>query len=317
MLARVAQAMWATARDLERADGVARLLEAAQAMALEGTSSNGHAGPVVWEPLVRMTGDIDTFLRTHRRADARSVAWALGFDPGHHDSIAQLLVSARESARSVRDRLPVEVWEAINQAGREPAQWPPRRIAREGMYPYCRAIRHHCSQIAGLIDHAMRRDAAWQFMRVGRYVERAQRIAQVAAVAPGPRVDAWLGSADSWPAAALASLAPDGAGPTGTTMLLIDEQTPLSVAFCIGEIVAALDWMVAHRVIAEDPAALVLARAARASLREVDPADAPQLAERLALRVTSIGDSIAEACFSAHHRSRTGQHAQAARQAQN
>ena len=116
MLARVAETLYRTARDLERAENLARLLEASQAAALEGDASNGAGGRLVWEPLVHVAGDMDDFLLTHRRADERSVPWFVSFGRDNPDSIASCLTRARESARSVRDRLPTEVWEGINDA---------------------------------------------------------------------------------------------------------------------------------------------------------------------------------------------------------
>ena len=175
MLARVAQTLYWTARDLERAESFARLLEVGQAAALEGNSSNGAGGRLVWEPLVRIAGDLKGFLDTHRRADERSVPWFLTFGRDNPDSIIACLNRARENARSVRDRLPTEVWEGINDAWLELAEWPPERITRDGVYPFCQGVRRSAYLILGLVEQTMRRDEGWQFMRLGRFLERAER----------------------------------------------------------------------------------------------------------------------------------------------
>ena len=60
------------------------------------------------------------------------------FGRDNPDSIAACLNRARENARSVRDRLPTEVWEGINDAWLELIEWPPERITRDGVYPFCR-----------------------------------------------------------------------------------------------------------------------------------------------------------------------------------
>ena len=124
MLARVAQTLYWIARDLERAESVARLLEVGQAAALERDSSDAAGDRLVWEPLVEIAGDLDAFLATHRRADERSVPWFLTFGRDNPHSIVGCLNRARENARSVRDRLPTEVWEGINHR-RMPAIYPP------------------------------------------------------------------------------------------------------------------------------------------------------------------------------------------------
>ena len=125
-MARVAETMDGAARDVGRAENFARLIEVGQAAALEGGSSNGAGGRLVWEPLVRIAGDYESFLLTHRRADERSVPWFLTFGRDNPDSIVACVTRARENARSVRDRLPTEVWEGSNGAGLEPVEgWPP------------------------------------------------------------------------------------------------------------------------------------------------------------------------------------------------
>ena len=75
----------------------------------------------------------------------------------------------------MRDRLPTEVWEGINDAWLELIEWPPERITRDGVYPFCQGIRRSSYLILGLIEQTMRRDEGWQFMRLGRYLERAER----------------------------------------------------------------------------------------------------------------------------------------------
>lgn len=330
MLARVAHALFATARNLERAEGLARLIETAHALALEGPSSNGRAEELVWEPLVRIAGDHDEFMRTHLRADARSVSWTFAFDHDHPGSVAACLGRAREYATSVRDTLPAEVWESINAAAAVPRRWPPGRVAREGVYPFCRDIRRDGNLIAGVMDHAMRRDEGWEFMCLGRFVERAELTARLVGVKyglsgePAPAQPAWSVPMGD-PVADEARLLIDGLGIAPETMsrlLMLDESSPRSVAFCMLQVEGSIDRLVAAGAIAPDPPARMLARIARATLTEAadgpwDPGDVTKLSDRLAARCASIADAIATSCFIAAHNAPIGRHAQASRQAQN
>lgn len=331
MLARVAQVLFSCSRDLERAEGVARLIEVGQALALEGDSSNGRAGEMVWEPLVRVVGDVDHFMLTHRRADARSVLWSFAFDPGSPDSIVGCLRRAREGARSVRDRLPTEVWEAINAAGAVPAAWPPRRIVRDGVYPFCRAIRGASQRIAGAMDAGMRRDEAWEFMCLGRFTERASRTARLVAAryASGGAAGGWatgpfaLPTGD--PVADEARLLVDGRGIAPSAMcrlLMLDDRSPRSVAYCLAHIEGAITRLVEIGAMAPDPSARTLTRAARATIRDAaegpwGPDEVDRLAVSIEARAASIADAIAEACFLSPRGRLDGHHAQASRQAQN
>lgn len=330
MLARVAHALFATARDLERAEGLARLLETAHALALEGPSSNGRAEDLVWGPLVRIAGDHDEFMRTHLRADDRSVSWTFAFDPEHPGSIAACLGRAREYATSVRDTLPAEVWESINAAAAVPAGWPPRRVAREGVYPFCREIRRDGNLVSGVMDHTMRRDEAWEFMCLGRFVERADLTARLVGVKygpsgePAPAQPAWSVPMGD-PVADETRLLIDGVGIAPESMsrlLMLDESSPRSVAFCMLQVEASIDRLVAAGAIAPDPPARMLAHIARATLTEAAggpwaPDDVAALSERLTARCASIADAIATSCFIAAHNAPIGRHAQASLQAQN
>jgi len=335
VLARVAQTLYWTARDLERAENLARLLEVSQAAALEGQASNGAGGRLVWEPLVRIAGDMGSFLETHRRADERSVPWFVTFGRDNPDSIAACLNRARENARSVRDRLPTEVWEGVNDAWLELADWPPARITRDGVYPFCRGIRRSSYLILGLVEQSMRRDEGWQFMRLGRFLERAERSARLVQARHAARAEgsdagaldmhgwrALLGDASAHEAylqVDAAALSPESI----SRFLMLDPRFPRSVAFCLGEVEAAIGDLVAMDAMAPDPAPLVLARTARdmvesAARRPWGGPEVADLLERLLARCASIDASLADSCFlAAYERAPVGQRAQASRQAQN
>ncbi|MEQ9094518.1 MAG: alpha-E domain-containing protein [Miltoncostaeaceae bacterium] len=329
MLARVAHALFALAHDLERAEGLARLLETGHALALESHAADGRASEAVWEPLVAVAGDPEEFHRTHLRADARSVSWAFAFDIEDPTSIAAALTRARANAMSVRDTLPTEVWEAINGAAMEPGRWPPKRVAREGVYPFCRDIRRAGHQIAGVMDHAMRRDEAWEFMCLGRFLERADFTVRMVAVRYGsasasPDGGTWTMPVGH-PVADEARLLIDGVGIAPETMsrlLMLDEGSPRSVAFGMLQLERAIMRLADMGSIAPDPPALTLARAARGMLAvgaggSWAPADVDALGERMIARLGSIAQAIADSCFLAAHDASIGRHAQASRQAQN
>ena len=334
MLARVAETLYWTARDLERAENLARLLEASQSAALEGNASNGAGGRLVWEPLVRVAADMESFLLTHRRADERSVPWFVTFGRDNPDSIAACINRARENARSVRDRLPTEVWEGINDAWLELADWPPARITRDGVYPFCRGIRRSSYLIQGLVEQSMRRDEGWQFMRLGRFLERAERSSKLvleryadldADPAAAPEDGAWRAIMDDATAheaylqVAAAELSPESV----SRFLMLDPGFPRSVAFCLGEVEAAIEGLAAADAMPPDPSPLTLARTARdlvdaAARKPWGGPEVGDLLERLLARCGSIDAALQESCFAAsYERAPAGQRAQASRQAQN
>ncbi len=335
MLARVAQTLYWTARDLERAESFARLLEIGQAAALERDPSNGAGGRLVWEPLVEIAGDMEDFLATHQRADERTVPWFLTFDRENPHSIVACLNRARENARSVRDLLPTEVWEGINDAWLELVEWPPERITRDGVYPFCQVVRRSSYLILGLVEQSMRRDEGWQFMRLGRFLERAERSSRLVRAsqdaqvrsAPDDVLDmhgwgALLGDVsvhEAYLQVNAAALSPE----LISRFLMLDTRFPRSVSFCLAEVESAIDDLIAMEAMAPDPAPLVLARAARemiegAARMHWRAAEITDFVERLLARCTTIDSALGDSCFlAAYERTPIGQHAQASRQAQN
>ena len=93
MLARVAEALYWMARDLERAIAVARLLEVGHATSLEGDLSNGAGRRHVWEPVLGIAGGADRFHGNFRRAEERSVTWYLTLSDDNPDAVVACLRS--------------------------------------------------------------------------------------------------------------------------------------------------------------------------------------------------------------------------------
>ena len=333
MLARVARTLYWTARDLERAETHARVLEASLGAGLEHSPANGATGRLVWEPAVRLAADMDAFLRDHRRADERSVTWFMSLGEHNPDSVLACVRRARDRARGVRDRLPTEVWEGVNSAWLDLAEWGPDRLGREGAYPFCRDVLWSVHLVQGLIDQGMSRDEGWWFMRLGRHLERAERTIRLlrahlavgadAALADAVELHGWrslLGAASAQEAYLRVGgdLSPDAVA----RFLMLDPRFPRSVAFCLREVERAIAALVEMDAMMPAPPPLVLARAARetveAAARRPWGRDAGDLLERLLARCASIDRAIDETCFEAsYERAPALQNAQAARQAQN
>jgi uncharacterized alpha-E superfamily protein len=335
MLARVAESLYWAARNLERCETLSRLLEVSHSLALERGSVNG-AARAVWEPVVEITGDLDRFLESHRRADERSVSWFLTLSPVNPNSIIACVTRARLNARNVRDLLPTEVWEAVNGAYLEVLSWTPERLARQGVYPFCQAVRRSSHLIQGLVDQEMRHDEAWRFLRLGRYLERAEKTARLLEVkfhvlpADEPEVEAPM-DLHQWRALLSAAAAreayvqTDAAGLSPTAVarfLVLDELFPRAVNHCLIQVEESIAWLAAAGAMAPDPPPLALTRVARAGLeaaRRPDVRGLAALCDRIQARCNEIGEAIAESSFAYPHDdpSMHERRPQAARQAQN
>src|SRR5512134_4071069 len=111
MLSRVAESLYWTARCVERAEDVARLLDVDYHALLDAhVSDHGEA----WHRLVALLGEEATYGEHYEEYTARNVAeWLLWHD-GNPNAVANCITIARENARSVREQISGEMWEAIN-----------------------------------------------------------------------------------------------------------------------------------------------------------------------------------------------------------
>lgn len=339
MLARVAEAFYWTARELERAEFNAIALEVGHAASLERVASRngtyGGFGTGSWESLLELAADLDEFRREERGFDERTVSWFLAFGPDNPNSVIACVTRAREGARSARDRLPTELWQGINSLYLELADWPAGRIAREGVYPFCERVRRSVALIHGIMGDALRRDAGWQFMRLGRFLERAERTARLLQVAYGhahrdPALAAPL-DVHQWAAVLRAASAleaflqvePNDLSPQAISrFLILDQRSPRSVDFCLDEVDRALGELVKLDALAEGSLPTLVVGAARDLVRGAAglPWDEhlPLLLDRIRALLDQIGVAIIESCFAANYvRDSSQQHAQATRQAQN
>ena len=175
MLSRVAENVYWMNRQIERAENVARAVETALDLAVEGTISQGR----LWNALVCTFGDQADFWARHGLADQAHVISFLSFEPGNPNSIASCLHAARENARTVRDMISTPMWEEINKvhlymqsAAQQYGGWlHPREFLDE--------VKRASQLITGVADATMSHGEAWHFARLGRLIERADKTSRV------------------------------------------------------------------------------------------------------------------------------------------
>ena len=110
MLSRVAESMYWMGRYVERAENVARIMDANYHMILDLPTGVGEQ----WEPLVVTTGDEDLFKEFYEDFNEENVVRFLTFDTRNPNSILSCLQMARENARSVREWISSEMWQQVN-----------------------------------------------------------------------------------------------------------------------------------------------------------------------------------------------------------
>jgi uncharacterized alpha-E superfamily protein len=172
MLSRVADSLYWINRYVERAENISRFVEVSEAMALD--CPPGSAEP--WLPLIDASGDRELFDKLYPSGRPEDVIRFLVRDADNPSSVLNCLEFARENARQIRDVITTEMWEQINDVYwnlQEVSFWsqPPQEQLRE--------IRRACQLFYGITDATLSRDLCWQFSRLGRLLERADKTTRI------------------------------------------------------------------------------------------------------------------------------------------
>ena len=173
MLSRVADSLYWINRYVERAENLSRFVEVSEAMALD--CPPGSAEP--WQPLIDASGDRALFDQLYPSGGPDQVVEFLVKAEANPSSIVNCIALARENARQIRDVITTEMWEQINGLYwtllESESFWhqPPQEQLRE--------IRRGCQLFYGITDATLSRDLSWQFSRLGRLIERADKTTRI------------------------------------------------------------------------------------------------------------------------------------------
>ncbi|MGI8882521.1 MAG: alpha-E domain-containing protein [Jatrophihabitans sp.] len=263
MLSRIAESLFWIGRYLERADGTARILDVQLRLLLEDPwldedrscrsllSVMGH--PVAESRTDPVHGQEMLDLLAHSDA------------PG---SIASSLNAARENARRAREVVSTEVWESLNTTRNDvfAGRWRSR-----SPYRFFAWVRERVAVVTGTADATMSRDQAWNFLVLGRSIERADMTARLIAAD-----EARGGSSAGWPlvlrscGAYEAFLRTYGAAASedrAAEFLLLDRLFPRSVVHALLEADGCLEQLstdenyASTRLVGRDDARRLLGRA--------------------------------------------------------
>ena len=175
MLSRVAEHLYWMARYLERAENTARLVNVNGSLILDLPK---HARPG-WASLISITGADEMFYKLYPSAAEGHVVKFMLSDDENPGSILSSIRSARENARTVRDIIPREAWEQINELYLRARENLSSGLSPKWRYAFLREVILSVQQIAGILDGAMSHDAGFEFMEMGRNLERADMTTRI------------------------------------------------------------------------------------------------------------------------------------------
>ncbi len=162
-------------RYIERAENMARLVDAGLRMALTKTSD----APEEWSSVVVSAGAGDAFAARYDAYNAANVADFLLRDIANPSSVMSCFETARSNGRMVRTALTREAWESVNEAWMVLKRSLRKPFRESDLPPLLDQIKRETAQIRGAFHGTMLRNEIFDFASLGTFIERADNTARI------------------------------------------------------------------------------------------------------------------------------------------
>ncbi len=177
MLSRTADHLYWMSRYIERAESLARLVDAHYRMSLLP-----HSGETLAQSLRSTMTALqmaEAYQERHEAIEPRAVFEFVSLDRDYAGSIFSCLRAARENARAVRGSLTSELWETLNSTWLEVRSLTSGRSSNPDIGEFVEWVKERSHLTRGVTIGTMMRDEAFHFTRIGTFLERADSTARI------------------------------------------------------------------------------------------------------------------------------------------
>ena len=310
MLARTVESVYWLSRYLERAENTARIIGVNTNLLLD---LPGGIAPG-WLPLVDISGSRAEYdkLREGKatRGEERDVVQFLIADKTNPGSVCSSLHLARENARTLREILPTEAWELLNEFFADCTRNVESAINKRTRFEFLKRIVITLQTIAGMFDGTMNRNDAYTFSLLGRNLERADMTSRIVDVRSAQLLPAetpelrpfesvqWMSVLKSLSGYQMYRLKMRSRVKRADVLqfLLRDDQFPRSCQFCLSQLEASLTPLPRSESVLE---VIETARRFidRAPLATLDQPGLHELIDKIQLRIHDVHNGIAQIYF--------------------
>ncbi len=173
MLSRVADSLYWMSRYLERAEHTARLIDVDFQLRLD---QSPEAGSGRW---LRLLEALQAPVPADGKIDATTLTHILTLDKTNPSSIISCVAAARENLRQVREQCSSEMWEQLNRLYLQVNSTISSEAWLLHSYVFFRAVQEGAHLFQGVTDSTMSHGEGWQYIQLGRYVERTDAVARL------------------------------------------------------------------------------------------------------------------------------------------
>jgi uncharacterized alpha-E superfamily protein len=177
MLSRTADHLYWMSRYIERAESLARLVDAHYRMSLLPQSAENMTQSL---SATMNALQMEHAYREHHEAIVpHAVFEFVSLDRDYPGSIVNCLKAARENARAVRGSLTSELWETLNSTWLDARSFMARSAPRTDIGHFVEWVKERSHLTRGVTIGTMLRDEAFHFTRIGTFIERADSTARI------------------------------------------------------------------------------------------------------------------------------------------
>lgn len=244
MLSRVAESLYWLGRNVERAETISRVLDINYTRAMDLYSQQNGRAERLWRSVMHCVGFVvEPKIAVTSKAASECFGFC-AFDRENPSSMVSSIRVARTNALGVRAELTTEVWEIVNVLYLYVEEQTLRSVMREGPSKFLRRVRDLMQAFAGTSDATMTHGDGWNFLQVGRFIERAYMTARIVE-ALDVENEPWHESqrllemcCASVPFAQHSHSAPEAHDAIDFMALSVD--CPRSIRFCVREVESAM-----------------------------------------------------------------------------
>ena len=179
MLSRAAERVYWAGRYLERAENTARIVQQYSQLLLDLP----HEIEVGWRELMQIFGSRGAFAGSKSGDVERAILEFLLSDPDNGSSLNFCIRMARDNIRNLRDLLPQESWENVNELHQNARRRLKGTVDGVNRFEVLSDCIGRCQQINGILVGTMSHENPYFFLTLGQCIERADMTSRIIDVA--------------------------------------------------------------------------------------------------------------------------------------
>jgi Uncharacterized protein conserved in bacteria len=176
MLSRNAEALFWIGRYMERAENHARLIDVYYHFTHDGLGAEGD-----WRAarIIDALGARQDYEQRFPSLQEEAALTFVTLDRNYMNSLFSCIAQARNNLRTLREKLPSELWDALNSMYLWLMDLEPSDQLLDSPHPFYQQVKDRIAVFWGVQQSVMMRENEWHLIESGKYLERAENVVRI------------------------------------------------------------------------------------------------------------------------------------------